>query len=722
MVFADSKGELKILDGYCRHMGGDLSQGTIKGDEVACPFHDWRWGGDGKCKLVPYAKRTPRLARTRAWTTDVRSGLLFVWHDVEGNPPPPEVRIPELPEAASDEWTDWRWNSILIEGANCREIIDNVTDMAHFFYIHFGLPTYFKNVFEGHIATQYLHNVGRPDVNDMGTTYGEAHLDSEASYFGPSFMINWLHNNYGGFKAESILINCHYPVTQDSFVLQWGVIVEKPKGLDETTTDKLAAGFTEGVSKGFLQDVEIWKHKTRIDNPLLVEEDGAVYQMRRWYQQFYVDVADVSPDMVDRFEIEVDTTAANEKWQVEVEENLSAGRRKGTAEQDIANDKRDSTRRDPMRPRRRRPAGPLDAAVARRARRRRSSGRQRRSTGSWRKAPDFAEDPQRAAAVREATARDRERYLNAGLTPVDCRFCHVTVAVKKLGPEHTAVQWNSEAIAAVRDVRRGARQRRRQQPQPVLPAAVRQHQARRRGGLPRRGVDRAVARRRLAVRPTLADMWGKGLALVLALALAGCTRIVDDARPLAQSTGRTHLRGYRSETCSARTSSGRTTTTPTCSPRSSPRSAAGISREVDPPFIFDAAPAAHRWRALLRRVQPVRLRRGDGGRLPHRLRRPRRDSRGQTQHRVLPERHDGGDHHARRKCSTSASCPKSIPDRLTSCSGPSTASTWACDNAYVAAHNAAVELTTCGDVNGYDVLTLAKDALKRIETLVNTVA
>ena len=126
----------------------------------------------------------------------------------------------------------------------------------------------------------------------------------------------------GGFKAESILINCHYPVTQDSFMLQWGVIVEKPRGLDDATTEKIASGFTAGVSKGFLQDVEIWKHKTRIDNPLLVEEDGAVYQMRRWYQQFYVDIADVTSEMTDRFELEVDTTAANEKWHVEVEENL----------------------------------------------------------------------------------------------------------------------------------------------------------------------------------------------------------------------------------------------------------------------------------------------------------------------------------------------------------------------------------------------------------------
>lgn len=61
------------------------------------------------------------------------------------------------------------------------------------------------------------------------------------------------------------------------------------------------------------------------------------------------------------------------------------------------------------------------------------------------KAPDFASDPDRAAAIREATQRDRERYLTAGLVSVDCRFCHVAVDVKKLGPGHTAVQWNTEA-------------------------------------------------------------------------------------------------------------------------------------------------------------------------------------------------------------------------------------------------------------------------------------
>ena len=73
------------------------------------------------------------------------------------------------------------------------------------------------------------------------------------------------------------------------------------------------------------------------------------------------------------------------------------------------------------------------------------SGGDTNNSGSWRKAPDFAADPERAAAVRESTARDRERYLTSGLVPIDCRFCHVSVSVKKLGPQHTAVQWNGQA-------------------------------------------------------------------------------------------------------------------------------------------------------------------------------------------------------------------------------------------------------------------------------------
>ena len=335
VVFADSAGALHVLDGYCRHMGGDLTQGTIKGDAVACPFHDWRWGGNGRCAGIPYARRVPVAARTRSWLTLERNGHLFVWNDAEGNPPPGDVTIPEIEGFGSPEWTDWTWDSILVEGANCREVIDNVVDMAHFFYIHFAFPTFFKNVFEGHIATQYLNTRSRPDIGGVSNYTSapsqsgggiETSLRSEASYYGPAYMIDYLWQDYHGMTMESVLINCHYPVTPNSFLLQWGAIVKKPAGLSDGQASRVATKFADFVGLGFQQDVEIWLNKARIDNPLLCAEDGPVYQVRRWYEQFYRDVADIEPDMTARFEFEIDTARSVEGWEAEVAENLAKAR------------------------------------------------------------------------------------------------------------------------------------------------------------------------------------------------------------------------------------------------------------------------------------------------------------------------------------------------------------------------------------------------------------
>jgi 3-ketosteroid 9alpha-monooxygenase subunit A len=199
-----------------------------------------------------------------------------------------------------------------------------MADMAHFFYIHYAFPTYFKNVFEGHIATQYLNTKGRPDMGMASICCGEENLlRSEASYFGPTYMINTLLNTYKGVDVENVLINCHYPVTENSFVLQWGVIVKKLPGVSDEQANKIAGKFAKAIGVCFLQDVEIWRNKTRIDNPLLCEEDGPAYQPRRWYEQFYVDAEDTTDDMTRRFEFEVDTSRANEAWSKEVAENLA---------------------------------------------------------------------------------------------------------------------------------------------------------------------------------------------------------------------------------------------------------------------------------------------------------------------------------------------------------------------------------------------------------------
>jgi 3-ketosteroid 9alpha-monooxygenase subunit A len=322
VVFRSGDGEINILDAFCRHMGGNLANGQVKGNEIACPFHDWRWGGDGRCKQVPYARRAPRLARTATWTTLEQDGMLFIWNDPEGNPPPAEVTIPRIEGATSDEWTDWHWYTTVVN-TNCREIIDNVVDMAHFFYIHGSLPTHFKNIFEGHVATQYMNSAGRPDIGEPGESQMLG-TTSVAAYYGPSFMIDDLTYHYQHADHHTVLINCHYPIDANSFVLQYGIIVKKSESLPEDLAMQTAIALGDFVKMGFEQDVAIWKSKTRIDNPLLVEEDGPVYQLRRWYEQFYVDVDAVAPDMVDRFEFELDTTRPYEAWMKEVEANLAA--------------------------------------------------------------------------------------------------------------------------------------------------------------------------------------------------------------------------------------------------------------------------------------------------------------------------------------------------------------------------------------------------------------
>ncbi|MGW1092122.1 Rieske 2Fe-2S domain-containing protein [Streptomyces sp. NPDC002596] len=314
-------GQLHVLNAYCPHMGGNLAHGTVKGDAVACPFHDWRWSGNGRCADIPYARRVPPRARTRSWTTLEENKQLFVWHDPQGNPPPPEVAIPRIEGAFSDEWSEWTWKTVRVEGSNCREIVDNVVDMAHFFYVHYSLPTYFKNVFEGHVATQYQETVPREDYN-LGTL--STTLRSDASYFGPSYMIDYLFSPVAeGVEMEMALINCHYPIDENSFMLQYGAIVKKLPGMSDEEAAEAARLTSEGLAAGFEQDIEIWRNKSRIDNPLLCEEDGPVYQLRRWYEQFYVDVEDVKDEMVQRFEFEIDVTRATAAWRAEVKENLA---------------------------------------------------------------------------------------------------------------------------------------------------------------------------------------------------------------------------------------------------------------------------------------------------------------------------------------------------------------------------------------------------------------
>lgn len=288
VVFENSAGELKVLTAWCPHMGADLALGHVEGDSVVCKFHGWTWGGDGKCTGIPYAKTIPPRARTQAWETCEQNKLLFIWHDAEGNGPTPDLDIPRIDEVYDEGWSDWsvvKWKIDI----NCRELLDNVADLAHFRTVHgsTGLQ-YFANIFEGHRATQIM--VGTfPELggeNDLLTTV--------ATYFGPAYQITHMFGQMQGMPVESILMNSHTPIDQNSFELRFGVIVKKFPGMSDEQCDEMVKGYVEMTNKAFGEDVEIWHNKTRVDNPLLCDGDGPVFKNRQWYDQFYQNIDDVS--------------------------------------------------------------------------------------------------------------------------------------------------------------------------------------------------------------------------------------------------------------------------------------------------------------------------------------------------------------------------------------------------------------------------------------------
>ena len=107
-------------------------------------------------------------------------------------------------------------------------------------------------------------------------------------------------------------------------MLNYGMVMKKNPDWDDATNEKIAGKLLKGIGAGFYEDVKIWLNKAPIDNPLLCEEDGPVYQLRRWYEQFYVDVADIDPESTKRFEFEIDTTKAVDFWQKELMEQAAA--------------------------------------------------------------------------------------------------------------------------------------------------------------------------------------------------------------------------------------------------------------------------------------------------------------------------------------------------------------------------------------------------------------
>lgn len=266
-----------VLDGYCPHMGADLGKGKVVANSIQCPFHHWQWGCDGACEDIPYAKVVPPTAKIKAWPVCERNNLVFVWHDPENNLP--YYEIPDMPECSSDEWLPWVVDTIHIP-VHPKELVDNVADKAHFGPVHGAPWHHFENQFIDHMAVQIMEARSERLGKDL--------LKTTATYYGPSYQVTVMKGD-----VESRLLNCHAPIDGNSFDLRFGVMVKKIPGKSDEEMRQIANAYVAKAQEAFYEDVEIWRHKTFLEQPLLCHADGHVMKLRKWYTQFYTDVADL---------------------------------------------------------------------------------------------------------------------------------------------------------------------------------------------------------------------------------------------------------------------------------------------------------------------------------------------------------------------------------------------------------------------------------------------
>jgi nitrite reductase/ring-hydroxylating ferredoxin subunit len=77
VAFRTQSGKVAVISAHCSHMGADLGCGTVIGESIQCPFHNWEYSADGVCHHIPGGSVIPRFARQTSYPAAERHGYVF---------------------------------------------------------------------------------------------------------------------------------------------------------------------------------------------------------------------------------------------------------------------------------------------------------------------------------------------------------------------------------------------------------------------------------------------------------------------------------------------------------------------------------------------------------------------------------------------------------------------------------------------------------------------
>jgi phenylpropionate dioxygenase-like ring-hydroxylating dioxygenase large terminal subunit len=130
-VFESKDGPAVLLD-RCPHRNMALSRGRVREGAIECPYHGWRFAGDGRCVLTP-GVREPARHNASALPVIERAGI--IWTTLAERP----NAGPTLPHPIEADGFDHFWWPIRVTRARLLDAVENLLDPAHPHFLHPGI-------------------------------------------------------------------------------------------------------------------------------------------------------------------------------------------------------------------------------------------------------------------------------------------------------------------------------------------------------------------------------------------------------------------------------------------------------------------------------------------------------------------------------------------------------------------------------------------------------
>jgi nitrite reductase/ring-hydroxylating ferredoxin subunit len=279
ICYRGESGAVHVLDAYCPHLGADIAVGgTVREDCVVCPFHGWKFNGQGANVEIPYTRAPNRVAKLRSWPTVERAGIVFVWYAPDGTAP--EWELPEIPEAEDaafafhvPEAARWTFRS------HPQEVFENTVDIAHFATVHgvsaFGALDVEHNGHQFRAVAEINFETPRGPVSGA--------VDSELHGMGIDVV------RHRGLGRSCTLLTVT-PIDGEYVEARYTFFV----ALDPETGEKtrMGLGFARDFCKQIEQDIPIWEAKIYRNRPALARGESAITEFRHWAELSYAEPAE----------------------------------------------------------------------------------------------------------------------------------------------------------------------------------------------------------------------------------------------------------------------------------------------------------------------------------------------------------------------------------------------------------------------------------------------